>query len=199
MSGNKARMTESISIANEAADQATSNVARTIEQSTTAAAKTVEQVAVTANKAMEQTVSTVKENLSAAAVGFERTQTQVKDAMDKVLKTTEEVVAFNQGNYEAFVKSSQIFSAGVQDISKQFAATAQSSLDEGMSAFKALTGVKSLKDAVDLQSNFARTSIEKAMAESGRLTDVSLKLAEQTFAPLSARVTLAVQKFSKPL
>ena len=39
--------------------------------------------------------------------------------------------------------------------------------------------------------------MEKTLAESGRLTDASVKLAEQTMAPLTARVTLAMEKFSK--
>jgi hypothetical protein len=35
------------------------------------------------------------------------------------------------------------------------------------------------------------------MSETGKLTDASMKLAEQTFAPITARVTLAVEKFGR--
>ena len=86
---------------------------------------------------------------------------------------------------------------GVQDLSKSFAAAAQASLDESMSAFKALTGVKSLKDAFELQTSFARAAMEKSLAESGKLTDASFKLTEQAMAPIAARVTVAVEKFAK--
>jgi hypothetical protein len=54
-----------------------------------------------------------------------------------------------------------------------------------------------LKDALDLQANLARSTMEKTLAESGKLTDASFKLAEQTIAPITARVTLAVEKFAK--
>jgi phasin family protein len=199
MSGTRAKATEAVAIVNEAADQATATVSKSFEQSAAAASKSVEQAAATTAKAMEHTVSTVKDNMTAAAAGIERSQAQVKEVVDKVFKTTEEMVAFGQGNFEALMKSSQILSAGVQDLSKQVAANAQSSMDEGLSAFKALSGIKSLKEAVDVQSSLARASIEKAISESSRFTDASLKLAEQAFAPLSARVTLAVQKFAKPL
>jgi phasin family protein len=70
-------------------------------------------------------------------------------------------------------------------------------MDEGMSAFKAMSSVKSLKEAIDLQTSLARNSMEKAVSETGRLTDASLKLAEEAIAPLTARVTLAVETFSK--
>jgi phasin family protein len=129
--------------------------------------------------------------------GIEKTQAKFKEGMEKAMKSAEELVTFSQGNLEAFVKSGQIWTAGVQDISKQVAASAQASFEETLSTFKALTGVKSLKDAVDLQTSLARSTIEKTLAESGRLTDVSVKLAEQTFAPITARVTLAVEKFAK--
>jgi len=48
-----------------------------------------------------------------------------------------------------------------------------------------------------MQTSLARSSMEKAMTESGRLTDASIKLAEQAMAPLTARVNLAVEKFGK--
>ncbi|HEX2939814.1 MAG TPA: phasin family protein [Rhodopila sp.] len=113
------------------------------------------------------------------------------------MKTAEEFVAFSQGNLEALIKSSQIWTAGVQDLSKHIASAAQASIEEGLSTFKALTGVKSLKDAVDLQTAFARSTLEKTIAESGKLTDASLRLTEQALAPLTARVTVAVEKLAK--
>jgi phasin family protein len=117
--------------------------------------------------------------------------------MDKAIKTAEEFVSFGQGNVEALMKSSQIWVAGVQDLSKHFAATAQTQFDETMSTFKALSSVKSLKEAMELQSKLAHASVEKAVAETGKLTDASLKLAEQALAPITARVTLAVEKFGR--
>ena len=64
--------------------------------------------------------------------------------------------AFSQGNLEALMKSGQVWASGVQDIGKQMAASAQSSFDETLSTFKALSSVKSFKDAFDLQSNRTR-------------------------------------------
>ena len=164
-------------------------------------AKTVEAVATdvagATTKGIEATVTNLNDGMAKAAAGLGETQAKVKEGMEKVMKTAEELMAFSQGNVEAFMKSGQIWAAGVQDISKQMAASAQASLDETMSTFKALTSVKSLKDAMDLQSSLARSALEKTLAESGRLTDVSFKLTEQALAPITARVTLAVEKFAK--
>jgi phasin family protein len=150
-----------------------------------------------ASKGIEATVSNLKDGVAKATAGFEANQAKMKEGVEKAMKTAEEFVAFSQGNIEAIVKSSQIWAAGVQDLSKHMAAAAQASLDESMSAFKALTGVKSLKDAFELQSSFARSALEKSLSESGKLTDASFKLTEQALAPITARVTVAVEKFAK--
>jgi phasin family protein len=144
----------------------------------------------------EKTIEGIKETAAVASAGFEHAQVQIKEGVTRAMKTAEQVASFSQGNVEALMKSSQIWASGWQDISKHMAATAKSNLDETMSVFKALTSVKSVKEAFDLQSSFARTSMEKAMAESGKLTEHSIKLAEQAFAPISARVNAAVETFS---
>jgi phasin family protein len=117
--------------------------------------------------------------------------------MSSMVKTVEDIFAFGQGNVEAFVKSSQIWAAGVQDLSKAVAATAQAQLDHTFATVKALAAIKSVKEVVDLQTNLARSSVEKAVAETGKLTDASVKLAEQAWAPITERMTLAVEKFGR--
>ncbi len=150
-----------------------------------------------AKKGFESTVSGLKDGMTRAATGFADTQAKVKEGMEKAMKTAEELVAFSQGNVEAMVKSGQIWAAGMQDIGKQMAATAQASFEETMSTFKAFSSVKSLKDAFDLQASLARSALEKTVTESGKLTDASVKLTEQTLAPLTARFSLAMEKFAK--
>ena len=133
-----------------------------------------------------------------ATAGLQQARARAGNGMETVMKTAEDMIAFGQGNVEALLKSGQIWAAGVQDLSKQLAATVQANFDETMGSFKALSGVKSVKDAIDLQAQLARTAMEKAMAETGRMTDASLKLAEQAMAPITARVTLAVETMVKP-
>jgi phasin family protein len=123
---------------------------------------------------------------------------QAAKQMEKTMtKTAEDLVSFGQGNVEAFTKAGQVWAAGVQELGKQVAATAQSHIDQTVATFKAITTAKSFKEAIDLQSTLARSTVEKAVADTGKLTDASLKLAEQTWAPLTARVTLAVETFGR--
>lgn len=112
-----------------------------------------------------------------------------------MMKSAQEFVSFGQGNLEAFMKSSQILVSGFQDMAKQAAATAQSGVEEAMSAFRAMTQVRSVKEAVELQSSLARTSLDKAVSQGGQVAEATYKLAEQAIAPLAQRVTLAAETF----
>src|SRR5215213_4844508 len=108
------------------------------------AAVTTEPTVPIAVRPVVPVTTDLKSSPAGEAAGIEtaqsgHTHTKVKESMDKAIKTAEELVAFGQGDVEAFVKSGQIWAAGVQDISKQVAATAQASFDETMSTFKAIT------------------------------------------------------------
>ena len=126
-----------------------------------------------------------------------QTRVRVQQGMERAMRTAEEVVAFGQGNVAALVRSGQIWAAGLQDLGKQVAATAQEQIADTMNAFKAIAGAKSVRDAIEAQAVLARNTIEKTVAESGRITETSLKLTEQAMAPVAARVSLAVEKFGR--
>jgi len=112
-------------------------------------------------------------------------------------KTAEKFVALGKDNLAAMTESSKIWAAGVKDLTEKATATFQSSFQESMDAFKALTSVKSLQEAVALQSTMARTAFEKAVSVHSSLTEASLKLSEEAMAPLTARVTACVETFAK--
>ena len=66
-----------------------------------------------------------------------------------------------------------------------------------MATLQHLTSVKAPKEAIDLQSGMGRSALETTMAADGKLTEALLKLSEQAMAPITARVTAAVETFAK--
>ncbi len=162
-----------------------------------AAAANVEAAVGMQAKSFEKSLAAVREGLEKATKSLENSQTKLKEGVEKAMKTSEELLSFSQGNLDAVMKASQIYATGFQDISKHFAASSKASIEDGVAFGKSMLGVKSVKEAVDLQTGYAKSSIEKAVAESNKLADASMKLAEQTMAPLAARVTLAVDTFGK--
>jgi phasin family protein len=165
-------------------------------------------LAAAAAKVVSKSITATADTIAAVTAEVVETAASIKptrltltpnviQGMKTMMKSTEDFVAFGQANLEAFVKSGQIWSAGVQELTKQIATSAKASFEESVSTFKAMSTAKSVKEAMDLQSSFAKAALEKAMAESNKLTDASIKLTEQTLAPITARVTVAVETFGK--
>jgi len=179
----------------ETKSSASDSVDETIPAASHLAAATI-AVSGTITKTAD-TVAAVTAEAVEVASSIKPTRTTITQGMKTMMKSTEDFVAFGQANLEAFVKSGQIWSAGVQELTKQIATSAKASFDESVSTFKAISTAKSVKEAMDLQSSFAKAALEKAMAESNKLTDASIKLTEQTLAPITARVTVAVETFGK--
>jgi phasin family protein len=180
----------------KASASATEAAGQTIEAASEVTAASVD-AASRAFKTTADNVAAVATEVVETASRIEPIKPNLTQGMKTMMKSTEDFVAFGQANLEAFVKSGQIWSAGVQELTKQFATSAKASFEESVSTFKAISTAKSVKEAMDLQSTFAKAALEKAMAESNKLTDASIKLTEQTLAPITARVTSAVETFGK--
>jgi phasin family protein len=129
---------------------------------------------------------------------MEMTMQQANKATENMMKVAEEAAEFGRGNVEAFTKATQIYVAGMQDLGKQTFALVQGLTDHAIEGAKALSSVKSLQEAAQIQSTYARTALEKSVAESAKLGESALKLTEQAFAPITARVTLAAEKLTRP-
>ena len=124
---------------------------------------------------------------------------QINRTADGLFKAAEEAAAFGRGNVEALAKATQIYVAGVQDLSRQAMAMVQGLTEQTLESAKALGGVRSLKEAAEVQAGLARSAFERAVSEGTKLQESALKVAEQSFAPLSARMTLAVEKMGRPI
>ncbi len=153
----------------------------------------------TANAGTAQAKKIVEDSASQARVVMEKGMEQATKTAEGFFKAAEEAAEFGRGNVEAMTKAAQMLTAGFQDLGKQYFAVSQALTDHALESAKALAAVKSLKEAADIQSAFAKASFERAMNETAKLQEATYRLAEQAGAPLAARMTLAVEKFGKPL
>jgi phasin family protein len=156
-----------------------------------------QEAAASVHKGIDVAVTNLKDGMAKVAAASEVAEKSIQDGMGIAMKAAEDIMTFGHGNVEAWVKSSQIWTAGIQDLTRQMAASAQTSIDETMAAFKSMASVKSLKDAMDVQARLTRLMLEKAMTESGRITEASFKLTERTMAPIAARMTVAADTLAK--
>ena len=137
-----------------------------------------------AQKGLEQAVQLAKDNVEKASLAF--------------FKGYDEISVMSKGNVEAVVKAGSIYARGMEDLSKTVIAITQSQLEASVAAAKAVMGCTSLRQMVDLQTDLARTQFDRIVADGGRLSEISLKVANEALEPIQARVNVAVEKFIKP-
>jgi hypothetical protein len=106
------------------------------------------------------------------------------------MMTPQDMLSFNQTTLSAVMKSGHIWATGFHDLSSAIASAAQAHMEHANSAWKAMRAAGSVGEAMVLQHQFQMASLKSAMAETGKLTSASIKLAEQTMAPISAHMAV---------
>ncbi len=134
--------------------------------------------------------------------GFEQFFAPAKDQADKAqaqgVKALEEISKFSKENLEAAVAASTVYTKGFETFGKAWYALSQETVEASAAVAKALLGAKTLKEAVDLQTDFAKTTFDKFVAEGTKLSEMSIKVANEALEPINARVNVAVEKLLKP-
>ncbi len=165
-----------------------------------AAAETVQQTAAQATQTVETLVKGAHE---ATQKGYEQalalTKENLTKANDQLFKGYDDMTKTGKENVDAFVQASTVFARAVEDMSKAVFAYTQASVDMSVSTGKALLTAKSLREVVDLQNEFARTSFDSLLAEATKLSELSVKAANQALEPIQARVNATVATFAKPI
>lgn len=164
-------------------ETATNTAAKQVEDAVAVGKKTVEQAMKASTEGYEQAMSMTKEQVEKASAAF--------------FKGYDEVATLNKQNVEAMVKASDVLTKGAESVGKAYFDFAQASAEASVEATKAMMGAKTVKDLVDIQSDYARTSFDNFMAESTRISEMTVKLANEAFAPIQAQVNATFEKTFK--
>ena len=169
------------------------------ETVSTAANATAQTAATNAQFGAAKMAGFAEAGADQARTAMERGMGQASKAAEGSMKAAQEMADFSRGNAEALAQVAQTWMTGTQDLSRQAFALMQGMADHAMEGARALSGVKSLKEAAEIQATYARGAMDRMMAETAKLQEASLRLAEQVATPVTQRVTLAMERAAKPL
>lgn len=164
------------------------------------AALPLESVAAANQETME---TMLKAGSQAAGKSYEEAftfaQEQVEKASEVIFKRYDDVADLGQDNVDAYVRSTTAFSKGFETLSNQLMSMVQGALEANMATTKALFEAKTLRELIDLQTEFSRSSFDNAVAESAKLTEMSMALANEAIEPIQVSMNATVEKFMKPI
>ncbi|WJM27237.1 phasin family protein [Novosphingobium resinovorum] len=137
-------------------------------------------------------------DMSANFTGFQdaitEAQAKAKAAFEKSTSVLGEVSDFAKGNVEAAVESGKIYAEGVQAMGSELVSESRAAFEKMSGDIKELAAAKSPTDFFKLQSDLVRKNFDTAVAYSSKNSEAMLKLMSDTFAPISGRVSIAVEK-----
>jgi phasin family protein len=119
-----------------------------------------------------------------------------QEFVKKSQKVAGEFADLARANVEAVVEASRLAAEGARSIGQDVVASNRDGVEHAAGAIRSLAEAKSPTEYLQLQSEFARASFDRAVAETSRLTESLVKLAGEAFQPLSNRATANAERFN---
>jgi phasin family protein len=101
----------------------------------------------------------------------------------------EDVQKFNKSQLETSALSSQSFVKGLQAIAAETTDYSKKSLESGSAFLEKLLGAKSLESAIQLQSEFAKSSYSDFVAQATKFGELYTNLAKEAFKPIETALS----------
>lgn len=111
-------------------------------------------------------------------------------------KVAEELADLARANVEAVVEASRVAAEGSRSIAQDVVAKSRENVEQAADAIRSLAEAKSPTEYLQLQSEFARASFDRAVAETSKLTESLVKLAGEAFQPISNRASANAERFN---
>jgi phasin family protein len=176
---------------------------RTIRKTRTTARKTASKAPRAAQQRIDTVTNTNFFNGFDAVPAFAPFQNMFADANERSQdlakrsqKVAGELADLARANVEAIVEAGRVASEGARSIGQEVVASSRDGVEKTADAIRSLAEAKSPTEYLQLQSEFARQSFDRAVAESSKLTESLVKLAGEAFQPLSNRATANAERFN---
>lgn len=120
-----------------------------------------------------------------------------QEAMKRTQKAAEELAELTRANIEAIVDAGRIAVEGTRALGQDVVASSRQGVEQAADAVRSFAEAKSPTEFLQLQGDFARTSFDRLVAESSKLTESMVKLAGEAIQPISNRASVAAERLNK--
>lgn len=181
---------------------------KTTQRATTSARRITQAAATGATKQIERT-ATMTNDFTPLFAGFQipgsdRFQGLFADAgargqdlVEKSRNATETMTELAKTNVEAIAEASRIAASGAKSIGQDVVASSRTGFEHAAEAIKTLADAKSPTEFFQLQSELMRSSFDRIVSESAKLTEQVVKLAGETIQPISNRASVNAERVNE--
>lgn len=117
----------------------------------------------------------------------------LKNGFEKAAKGYDRFYSYGKDTVEAYVKSANLAGKGVETLHNEFYNFSKQAIEEQIAATKALMASKSVHEAFELQTDFAKTAFDSYVGEMSKLGEIFAATAKEAIEPLQSRVQAWVE------
>jgi phasin family protein len=108
-----------------------------------------------------------------------------------MVKNFEDLQQVSKENVEVAMKSAETMSKGAQAIATEIADYSKKTFEDGTAMLEKLFGVKSLEKAIELQTEYAKSSYEGFVAKATKISEMYAGLAKEGYKPFESMMAKA--------
>lgn len=125
---------------------------------------------------------------TAAESAMENGAAALKTGLEKALKGYDAFVGYGKDTADAYTKSATVAGKGIESINSEIYSYSKQSIEEAVTATKAVLGSKSVHEAFEFQTDFAKSAFESYVSELTKISELATSATKETFAPFKGRV-----------
>ena len=114
----------------------------------------------------------------------------------KSQKAAEELSELAKANVEAIVEASRIYAGGAKALGQDVIASGREGIEQASDAVKTLAEAKSPAEFFQIQSELARASFDRFVAQTSKLTERVVKLTGEAVEPLQTRASINAERIN---
>ena len=185
---------KAIKAASKTNQRAANNARRTTQTAATGAANQVERTAAMTNDFTQMFAGFQLPGSDKFQGLFADAGARSQDLAAKSRNATEEMTDLAKANVEAIAEAARIAAAGAKSIGQDVIASSRTGFEHASEAIKTLADAKSPTEFFQLQSELLRSSFDRMVSESSKLTEQVVKLAGEAIQPISNRASVNAER-----
>lgn len=111
----------------------------------------------------------------------------LKKSYERSVELMGEMGELSKKNLEALTESTRIATKGMEEMSTHAAAFSRDSFDKSVEVAKSFSGVKSVQEALELQSQYSKSAFENYFEQMNKMTGLFASTCRQAAEPLNAQ------------
>jgi phasin family protein len=125
---------------------------------------------------------------ASAETALENGAAVLKTGFEKAVKGYDAFLGYGKDTAEAVMKSATVAGKSAETINSEIYSFSKQSIEDTVAATKAVMGSKSVHEAFEFQTDFAKSVFESYVAELSKISELATAATKDSYAPFKGRV-----------